>query len=1139
MAKKDYEKHFGTLSAVVPNTVSRYLKVGDRAWNQVTFQSGKPVLDAELNFLNDAIAEVRSLASSIPSGFLRGQTHRDTFTDFSFISTPNRVRMARNTAIVAGMPVVVEFTGINIPGLNEITLQVPTVYDGTAGTIKRTDFLFLEVWLAPVAPSPRAQGTVQVVNPSDGETVTIDGLVLTTKAIPAAPTDFAIGGNNIITATNLAAAVSLNSVTVAAENNGTDLVTLTAITGGVAGNAILISTSNPATFVLSGPSLAGGADRPNKPAQDKIYHHGNTETPSSVWLDDTLADPILVHETAQRVQVQYRIRTTGATEGVNYKTHPDGFSNTANVIYAQGAKSAPVTAYPFVRADGSSAWANSDAAAYGILDNGLWVAGNGISASATALDTLDGFVYAIPILFAFRHNDCSDAAAPVKGFDPVNNTNGAPLSNHGGYAGVVGPVPAGVSDRPDDRFADYIYDNTLLDLRRHVCISDLDLASELTYQLQSLMDGRLRTWAIDTASKQTLGNGSGDVSIRPLVCNEIGRLAAQGGNPPASGDTDRGESIRNFDHLARRFGSQAVVERVVFAFWPGDRPTAVAQGGPVAPGLENPGKYAVKAEDPPGVPITDRWYENDEIHIDLTQFDATTMGGIFQGGVWIPSGVGLPATDVQTFFPLGATISDVVSIYHDDGNWFAAVDQTVQPATITGLGTPQVVVTLDANDILVTGGRDDAAYKLVASAPAESSSERRIFFEVEVTYPLGAGLTDTPDEFVDPNDLAPGYLAYPDGNYPVLENDGTQRPADSANEDMAIGFREGYREINLQYAAGDEADPTDPIGTSSTENVVSIDRQTLRFPRRVYGSSLPSVVELEDAETSAPVPVDYTTTEFGSSSRIVRANPASFLSGLGQTACDIKYFAQDPIPNYGPSGGGYQLASYFRSNAPQTAGVQEGNIINTAGGTLPTVLRVEPLTVSENLWSGQVGMGSVDLPFPYVAPLDQIPMFDGSVTDPNFIAGTTKEWYFAATAGISVAEFNANVGLVSLHPFIKIDGTDILTIGGPAAGEFPVKDAEFRAFYPYTDDQAYRPTAMTQSLSGAVRHKAYTAILGRVVEDNPGVAGGVLFRTDEVLLIVFNRFAELDENNDIRFIDTDNRTCAGIYRTRNLLLISR
>ena len=40
-------------------------------------------------------------------------------------------------------------------------------------------------------------------------------------------------------------------------------------------------------------------------------------------------------------------------------------------------------------------------------------------------------------------------------------------------------------------------------------------------------------------------------------------------------------------------------------------------------------------------------------------------------------------------------------------------------------------------------------------------------------------------------------------------------------------------------------------------------------------------------------------------------------------------------------GGGYQVGVYFRSNAPQTAGIKEGDILSTAGGTLPTTLNVE------------------------------------------------------------------------------------------------------------------------------------------------------------------------------------------------------
>jgi hypothetical protein len=47
-----------------------------------------------------------------------------------------------------------------------------------------------------------------------------------------------------------------------------------------------------------------------------------------------------------------------------------------------------------------------------------------------------------------------------------------------------------------------------------------------------------------------------------------------------------------------------------------------------------------------------------------------------------------------------------------------------------------------------------------------------------------------------------------------------------------------------------------------------------------------------------------------------------------------------------------------------------------------------------------------------------------------------------------------------------------------------------------------------------------------------------LFRRSELLLVVLSRFAELDDDNTVRFVDPaeDNRTCAAVYRTRNLLL---
>jgi hypothetical protein len=804
-----------------------------------------------------------------------------------------------------------------------------------------------------------------------------------------------------------------------------------------------------------------------------------------------------------------------------------------------------VAGYPFVPADGTSTWVNSRADLYGSVDTGLWIAGDGSTTAAQALGSVDGFVYAIPICFVFRHNDVSDGGAAAQGFDPVNNTNGGPLHNHAGYVGQIGQppiaVPAGLSDRPDEQFADVIYDENLLDLRRHVVPTAPDLGGEVQYQLQSLLDGTLRTWAIDTADKQVLGTGSGDVSTQPLVCNEVGRTTAQGGNPPASGVTGRGgpssgEPIRNFDHVARRFADQSIVERLVVAFYPGDR-----TAGAVPPGVTNPGKYVIKAGSPaPGWDTT--WYEGDVLHLDLTLVDSSFLGGFWQGldGGGGSGAPGLPNPEISYMMPPGTVITDVLSVFHDDGDFNAPVDQTAKPTTIVGLGTQHIEITLDANDIAATGGINVAAYRMVGSLGTADGSPRRIFVEVEVTYPIGEGTTDTPDLPVTPDaTVYPGGVASV-GNGPgaILENDITQRPADfSAVE--APGFRTGYREVGLEYVANDTilhgAPDPNPVGSTTTETVVSATPTELRFPRRVYDpgagplSGATAVVDISGAPT--PKAVDLTTTEFGSSSRLVKLSGAP-LAGAGHTLSRIVYYAQDPVPNYGGAGGGYQVGVYYRSNAPQTAGVKNGVIDTSGDGPMPETLRVEPLYVSENIWTGQVGMGSVDLAYPYIAPLDQLPVNDGS-------SPTIEEWYFTSTASTTIDDFDANTGLLALHSFVQADGQDILQVGGPAAGEQPRKDAEFRSYYPFADDTTYRPTIMSQPLYGAVRHKVFAPLLCRATEDVPNVSGGLLYRKNELLLVVLTRFAELDDENTVRFTDpaVDNRTCAAVYRTRNMLMV--
>ena len=73
-----HDKHYTGTS------VSRTLSPGERSLDTLVYQSGKPVLDSELNLSHDVAAYAERLLQSrhIPSGFLRGQTTQDSSADY-------------------------------------------------------------------------------------------------------------------------------------------------------------------------------------------------------------------------------------------------------------------------------------------------------------------------------------------------------------------------------------------------------------------------------------------------------------------------------------------------------------------------------------------------------------------------------------------------------------------------------------------------------------------------------------------------------------------------------------------------------------------------------------------------------------------------------------------------------------------------------------------------------------------------------------------------------------------------------------------------------------------------------------------------------------------------------------------------
>jgi hypothetical protein len=1088
--------------------VSRYLSPDEHSWDEALYQSGKPVLDSELNLSQEVNKVLRALVQDreIPSGWLRGpipMTVRETGLSNDYIcgtASADQFVLRKRTALVAGLPITVEYTNTSLQGFNLIQLDAAPVFGGAPPDVKRTDFVFLEVWRCVVSASPRATAVAEVVsnaNVTVGDTITINGVPLVAVAVPRTPgsDDFQIGGSEAATAADIVAAINdaANSFTgictAAADISNAAQVNLRAADAlaGAAGNAITLSLTltNPGCITVNGgagPTLfSGGADTANKPTQATLYRHGNVDADSSVNLTDDIEDPLVNAETAKRVQIQYRIRTTGQSEAVNFKTQ-NGYTN-SNVL-AQGAQSSPVAGYRFVPADNSTVLANSDATAYGVVDPGLWIAGDGSSTAAAALGTVDGYVYSIPICFVFRRNDSYNGGAGA-GFDPLNNTNGALPMIHPGFVNpIIGVIPANTSDRPDGRFHDRIEYTDILDLRRQVVPGGIDLKAELERQMTALLDGTLGTWAIDASDKNTLGSGSGDVGTQFLVCNEIGRSGAKGGVPPSSGDTNRGDSIADFDHIRRRFADWPVVERRIFPILPTDDVAT------------EPGKYVTKV-----TPAHPTWEEGDVLNIDLDSLDATGLGDWADA----PSGVPFGGGAVSNLWPPGTRVTDVLRVIHDDGNFAGAISKQVEAAQIRGIGTNHLQIILARNTRLANGGVSGAGTYELVSVAAGTASPRRIWIELEITYPIGSGTTDTPDL-----EVTPAASVYPGG--PVIEDDTTQRPADWEVL-MAPAFREGQREVAIEYVANDGSGAGS--GTPITDTIVSDTALSLTMPRRIYGSGT-TVTSITDISVAPnPRSVDTTATEYGSSSRQLILQGGTPLAAA-QALCSVEYFAQDPLPNYGAVG--YQIAFYYRSNAPQTVGVQAGA---PATYPLPATLTVRPVVMSRDLWTGTVSSGSADLGFPYPNPLDQIAV-NGDLVPAQFPA----EWILQATARISVGDFDAATGLLSLHQMSPVDPNADLTF------EDKDVDTEFRAHYKTADVNSYRPTAMAQPLSGVAAHKVFFPFLARASADN------VYFRRNEVLLIVVSRFAELDGDNVVRFTDTNNETCAAVYRTRGLLLLA-
>jgi hypothetical protein len=252
-----------------------------------------------------------------------------------------------------------------------------------------------------------------------------------------------------------------------------------------------------------------------KSATGKIWQQGNVATDSandaSLNYPDDLLEVNVGSETTKRVQIQYRLRVVSLA---NIFAAPYGMTD-SNVV----ANSVP----------GSAAAPNGTATSFTYVnqgvngDPGLWRSGDGDPGNN--LGTVDGYMYALPLLAVFRRN--------TGAFDRLTNQNGG-------------------SGRPDGLTSSQIVPKDLVDLRSGVSPTGWSYAELLEKNTNSILDNTLRT---EIGSSSFAGGNSGTTVF---WADEVGNLTT----------TLAGPTVAHFDGVKRRFSDRSIYEQVVVAVSP-------------------------------------------------------------------------------------------------------------------------------------------------------------------------------------------------------------------------------------------------------------------------------------------------------------------------------------------------------------------------------------------------------------------------------------------------------------------------------------------------------------------------------------------------------------------------------------------
>lgn len=300
-----------------------------------------------------------------------------------------------------------------------------------------------------------------------------------------------------------------------------------------------------------GGTSASISNTANKPDATHIWMWGNTQYSGTNQTDDISETDMEIN---RRWQVQYRIRVV---DGVSIDTYPDGVNDNVNVK-AWGAN--PTGAWSGYAAGTGSVYTFASAASSS-SDSGLYIAGDGSTTAMSALGTVDGYVYAIPLAAIFRRNNGV--------YNAGTNPNGCAATGPTG-----GLISSGISGRPDGLFADQVALGDIMSLRHQVYIASPSFDAVESQVFDGIMRGNL-------TSLFGVGDGTGSPltsrNMLPMYAQELATVA----------NLDAGfKGLANYNYQRRIFSDAAVIQQTQFTFTGGvtpDNPKPTVLSAPATP----------------------------------------------------------------------------------------------------------------------------------------------------------------------------------------------------------------------------------------------------------------------------------------------------------------------------------------------------------------------------------------------------------------------------------------------------------------------------------------------------------------------------------------------------------------------------